>query len=98
MLNDYFGISLPQALNRNELEQNLALIINDLINRDFSRLISILYRVDVSEQKLKSLLKQYPDTEAGYIIARLMIERQEQKIESRKSFKKENPDSAEERW
>jgi len=73
-------------------------MINDLILRDFSRLIQILYRVDVSEQKLKDLLKQYPNTTAGSIIAPLIIERQEKKIESRNSFGKHQRGSNEERW
>jgi len=81
-----------------ELEALLAEMINDLILRDFSRLIQILYRVDVSEQKLKDLLKQYPNTTAGSIIAPLIIERQEKKIESRNSFGKHQRGSNEERW
>ena len=40
----------------------------------FSKLISILYRVDVSEPKLKSLLKENPNINAGLLIADLMIE------------------------
>ena len=81
-----------------ELGNRLAEIINHLINSDFSRLVGILYRVDVSEQKLKSLLKQYPDAAAGSIIASLILERQEQKIESKKQFGSSTTESDEERW
>ena len=81
-----------------ELGNRLAEIINHLINSDFSRLVGILYRVDVSEQKLKSLLKQYPDAAAGSIIASLILERQEQKIESKKQFGSNTTESDEERW
>ena len=97
-LNESLEVSLPASLNREELEALLAEMINDLILRDFSRLIQILYRVDVSEQKLKDLLKQYPNTTAGSIIAPLIIERQEKKIESRNSFGKHQTGSDEERW
>jgi hypothetical protein len=97
-LNESLEVSLPASLNREELEALLAEMINDLILRDFSRLIQILYRVDVSEQKLKDLLKQYPNTTAGSIIAPLIIERQEKKIESRNSFGKHQRGSNEERW
>ena len=97
-LNESLEVSLPASLNREELEALLAEMINDLILRDFSRLIQILYRVDVSEQKLKDLLKQYPNTTAGSIIAPLIIERQEKKIESRNSFGKHQRGGNEERW
>ena len=61
--------------------------INQLIINDFSRLVAILYRMDVSEKKLKSLLKDNEQQDAGMIIARLMVERQEEKRKSRESFK-----------
>jgi hypothetical protein len=97
-LNESLEVSLPASLNRDELEAQLAEIINHLIIQDFSKLIQLLYRVDVSEQKLKDLLKQYSNTAAGSIIARLIIERQEKKIESRNSFGKHQTGSDEERW
>ena len=57
--------------------------INELIQTDFPKLISLLYRVDVSETRLKSLLKDNPESDAGLIITELLIERQAQKIRSR---------------
>jgi hypothetical protein len=82
-----------------EQKQILADKINDLLLHDFERLVSILYRLDVSESKLKSLLKQYPGTDAGIIIASLMIERQEEKIISRQKYKTKNDNIDEdEKW
>jgi len=73
--------------------------INDLINNDFQKLVLILYRMDVSEIKLKQLLKENPGTDAGPIIANLMIERQEQKIRSRQQFNKPDENiSDDEKW
>lgn len=72
--------------------------INDLINNDFQKLVSILYRMDVNEARLKQLLKENPGTDAGIIIARLMIERQEQKIRSRQSFKPDLNIDDDEKW
>jgi hypothetical protein len=60
--------------------------INNLITADFSKLINILYRMDVSETKLKQLLKDKPAEDAARIIAELMIERQTEKIKSRQQF------------
>ena len=73
--------------------------INDLINNDFQKLVSILYRVDVSEIKLKQLLNENAGTNAALIIADLMIERQAEKIRSRQQFNKRDENiSDNERW
>lgn len=79
--------------------QVLAEMINDLINNDFQKLVSILYRMDVDETRLKQLLKENPGTDAGFIIASLMIERQKQKIESREKFSKQDENiNDDEKW
>lgn len=80
------------------LRSSLAAVINRLIINDFSRLISLLYRLDISEQKLKNLLSLSVDNTAGNIIADMIIERQLQKIESRKKFTSNSSFSDEERW
>ena len=73
--------------------------INDLINNDFQKLVSILYRGDVSEIKLKQLLNENPGTNAALIIADLMIERQAEKIRFRQQFNKRDENiSDDERW
>ncbi|MGN6292276.1 MAG: hypothetical protein ACTHMV_05970 [Chitinophagaceae bacterium] len=84
----------------NELRfRQLADKINDLLVNDFDRLIAILYRMDVSDIKLKNLLKNNPGEDAGRIIAELMIERQAQKIESRKQFtRREDNIDENEKW
>lgn len=62
---------------------HLALAINHLILTDFPRLVQILYRVDVDEDRLKKMLQQYVHDDAGYIIAQLIIERETQKRENK---------------
>ena len=69
-----------------DMEKALATYVNDLILHDFNRLIQLLYRIDVSEPKLKLLLKENPAQDAGLLIARMIIERQLKKIETRKQF------------
>lgn len=81
-----FDISLA-AGTPDMLETELALYINDLIEKDFQRLVSILYRVDVDEDKLKRFLKEENGKDAALIIARLIIERQSQKIRTRNEYK-----------
>lgn len=80
-------------------KQILAEKINDLINNDFQKLVSILYRMDVSETKLKQLLNDNPGTNAALIITDLMIERQKQKLISRQQFRKKDENiSDDEKW
>lgn len=79
--------------------EELSAYINELILHDFERLVSLLYRIDVDEKKLQLLLAKLPKNNAADTIATLIIERQLQKIKSRKAFRKEETDgSDEEKW
>lgn len=80
-------------------KQALVEKINDLINTDFQKLVSILYRMDVSETKLKQLVNENPGTNAALIITDLLIERQAEKIRSRQKFNKRDENiSDDEKW
>jgi hypothetical protein len=54
---------------------SVELTINELIKNDFSRLVQILYRIDVSEEKLKYILQLNPNEDAAKLIAAVIIER-----------------------
>jgi len=95
-LNKDMALELPEKISFAELEEKIAACINQLIQKDFEKLVSILYRIDVSEKKLKSLLYTYAGENAGKIIAQLIIERQLEKIAFRKKYKKDNTDLTEE--
>ncbi|HET6253851.1 MAG TPA: hypothetical protein VFE32_07245 [Puia sp.] len=86
-LNNSYGLDLPQTATIEALEAILAKKIDAMIIDDFNRLISLLYRIDVNESKLKQLLKENPGTNAGLLIARLILERQWQKIETRRKYR-----------
>ena len=93
---------LEISWNGNDLNAGKRLIaekINDLIVHDFQKLILILYRLDINEEKLKNWLKGNPHSDAGIIIADLIIERELQKIKSREKFKQQrNEIDDEEKW
>lgn len=73
--------------------------INRLILEDFEKLVTLLYRIDVSEQKLKTMLAENKSSDAGKIIAKLIIDRQLQKIRLKKVMRDGEDDSCEEeRW
>lgn len=94
-----FQLEIPvEIISFDELKKVLSGIINYLITNDFSRLISVLYRLDISEKKLQQLLKKSINISAGEIIAEMIIERQVEKIKTRKLFPANNNYSNEEKW
>ena len=96
-LSDSF--SLDNISDEAEWFQLLTERIDYLIQTDFNKLVSILYRLDVSEMKLSQMLKEHPGTDAAEIIARMIIERQREKIKSRAAFKNPGDDIPEEdKW
>jgi hypothetical protein len=88
---------LPLA-KREELRQQLVDAINYLLVHDFSRLVQVLYRVDVSEAKLKQLLQEQPHADAAVLITDLLIQRQEEKIKTRQAFQSEDDIPEDEKW
>ncbi len=97
-LNGY-GLELREGLTPAALESLLAEKFNSMILEDFSALVQFLYRMDISETRLQHLLKENAGEAAGKIIAQLVIERQFQKIETRRQFPTgDNTFSDEERW
>jgi len=80
--------------NTDQLREAIIERVRELIHSDFQKLVNILYRMDVSETKLKRMLEENPDSDAGVIITELIIERQAQKIAIRKAqggnFPKDN--------
>jgi hypothetical protein len=92
-------IDLEDDIRYEELNKYIAAHINQLIQTDFEKLVSLLYRIDISEKKLKHLLQQSRGQDAGKIIADLILERQEQKIKSRSRFKQQDDDIInDEKW
>jgi hypothetical protein len=99
IINHDLDLAIPVTSDDTELHALLAEHINHLVQKDFQRLINLLYRLDISETRLRTLLEQATDHDAGDIIASLIIERQLQKIKSRREFsQRDNNISEEEKW
>lgn len=97
-INDDLSLALPEKISQDDLHQQLSLYINELINSNFQHLVFLLYRIDVNETKLKEMLKKDGGADAAGLIAEMIILRQKQKIESRKSFPPRQNDPSEETW
>lgn len=72
--------------------------INQLINHDFDYLLYLLYRIDISEPKLKKLLSEQPTTNAGQLIADLMMARWQQAEMNKQQTKLPPETCGEEPW
>ena len=97
---EHFEISVPVNVSYELLEEILAKKLEILISENFQQFIFLLYRTDVSEQRIQQLLENAAATgdDPYRPIAALIIERQLQKIISRATYKQENLPDDEERW
>jgi hypothetical protein len=75
-----------EQLSENNFRQWLSNEINYLIVNDFDALLLLLYRIDVHEEKVRKMLSEHSNEKASDIIADLIIERQQQKMATRKLF------------
>jgi hypothetical protein len=85
-LNTSYGLELPETVTMDALETLLAERINVMINKDFSELVQLLYRIDVDESRLRLVLRDNQGSDSGLLIARLILERQWQKILTRRAY------------
>lgn len=90
--------AVPELSERIKLKEQLIGFINYLLEHDFHKLILVLYRVDVNENKLKQLLADHPSTDAAELIAGLLIKRTEEKARSKASHKPGPPVDDDEKW
>lgn len=79
-------------------QEDLSKAINHLIETDFNALINLLYKIDIDEKQLKLHLQNSTESNAGEIIAGLIIQRQQQKQTTRKQFNRQTNIPDEEKW
>jgi|26BtaG_2_1085354.scaffolds.fasta_scaffold00041_17 hypothetical protein len=71
------------------LLEKLANHLNHLLTTDFDRLISILYRIDIPQEKAMAALAENAKKEtAGETLAQLIITRQLEKVITRRKYRK----------
>ena len=69
-----------------ELKRYLESAISELLDKDFNKLLNALYRMDVSEQKATEILHKSPQEQMAQELAAIIIERQLQKVETRRKY------------
>ncbi len=90
------GEGITEQSSMSDFIFKLEIYINHLIENDFTKLVNLLYTIDVNEQQLQDLLKKDLNKNSASVIASLIIQRQLKKIETRKQFT--NNLSDEEKW
>jgi hypothetical protein len=86
------GEPLPkdyEVLGREELKQMLQVFIKELLEYDFEKLCNLAYRHDIHENQFNEALQETGVEEQAARIADLVIEREMQKVESRRAYREE---------
>lgn len=80
--------SLPGSVTSlDELKNKLIPVIRYLLDKDMTRLLNALYRIDIKESKVKYVLTiENPDNIAP-ALAEMIIQRELQKIATRKQYR-----------
>lgn len=72
---------LPEEMSEAQLREALVRAFEYLVEDDFPKLVQILYRADVDQDKLKKLLESAENASSGEVIADVYIARQKAKLE-----------------
>ena len=88
---EIFSESITFSGNANtaydELKSQIEPIISKLMNNNYERLLSVLYRIDVNEKSISEKIYHRYDEEPSSIITDLIIERELKKVLIRNYFK-----------
>ncbi|MCH6235982.1 hypothetical protein [Cognataquiflexum rubidum] len=83
---DFALPAIAEAFSEEDLVSLLTPLIKTMLDRDFEKLLQICYRVDLGEEKLKTILhKSDPETLASDL-ARALVARQILKAEIRRKY------------
>jgi hypothetical protein len=87
LANKDFNLEIPETevASTKEFQHLLSQLIRHLLDHDFERLLNGLYRIDVSEDKVKQAMASADNVAEA--IALLIIEREMQKVVTREKYK-----------
>jgi hypothetical protein len=87
LLQKDFEISnVKLASTKDDLIDMLRPVIHQMLNREFERLLQVCYRVDLGENKLKSILHESDPETMAFDLAKALVERQMLKIELKRKY------------
>ena len=85
-LDESFDAEVDKPLDR--LHSFLTQVVNHMLDKDFNRLMNALYRIDVSEEKVKQILALSEPDSLAKELADLIIERELKKVEIRRKYRR----------
>jgi hypothetical protein len=74
---------------REDLENYVLENVVALLTKNPERLMSILYRIDVPEHRVRQVMSNEPVGGIARMLTALLLERMEQKLETRRKYKNE---------
>lgn len=82
-----------ELLTEAELLQLLADQIAYMIDHRLEFLLSLMYRLDIDESRVSAALSPASEEPANLALARLVLERQKQRVFTKQYYKQQNPDN-----
>lgn len=78
---------LPENTSLKKQFELLTQRIDQLITADFNKLLRVLYRIDVYEEKIRKALAHTSDVPSAQVISYLLIERELEKVKWRNLYR-----------
>lgn len=82
---EWFSFNIIFSNNPNispyqELFQQILPLVDEMLNEDYPKLLSILYRIDIDEEFINRKLKEISNADTDEVITDLIIKRELQKV------------------
>lgn len=82
---EWFNLDIIFSNNSNispyqELFQQILPLVDEMLNEDYPKLLSILYRIDIDEEFINRKLKEISNADTDEVITDLIIKRELQKV------------------
>lgn len=86
-----FELESKQDISLEEIHRILTETIRVLLDKNVEKLVAILYRIDVGQKKTDDIFNHPSKDDIAALLADAVIERQLQKVLSRKKYSTGNP-------
>jgi hypothetical protein len=82
-----FEVETSGELTIESLVKLLSVRIRELLEKNLEKLVSIMYRIDLNQAKVDKIFENISKDEIAYQLAVLIIERQIEKVKTRRMYK-----------
>jgi ribosomal protein S3AE len=76
----------PDVFDDEDLVTVMSYRIKELMARDFETLMSMMYRLDIDELKIKAALSPHNPAEPSVSLAKIIIERQKKRMDTKRKY------------